>query len=165
MRRAGVRAAIAALAFVTLLPSGAQAASVWDPNEPTYPLDIRWIGAYRESDGQLRVTISFYHPVRFRWFDRLQDLQLTSMVVLFAGEAGGQPIWFAVFGKRDNRLRMQLCESGSGCHEEARVTRPNRFTIRARFGMVPDGAAFRGRSTRGGWKGEILDLTAWGTVT
>jgi hypothetical protein len=159
-----VQAAILALAFVILLPSGAQAASVWDSNEPTYPLDMRWIGAYVESDGQLRVTISFYHPVRFRWFDRLQELQLSSMVVLFADEAGGRPIWFAVLGRRDNRLRAQLCESGSVC-EEARVTRPDRFTIRVRFEIGLDGAAFRGRSTRGGWNGAILDRTAWGSVT
>lgn len=165
LRRAGVHAAIMALAFVTLLPTGAQAASVWDPNEPTRRLDMRWIGAYVESDGQLRVTISFYHPVRLRWFDRLRDLELSSMVVLFADEAGGQPIWFAVFGKRDSRLRAQLCESGSVCVEEARVTRPDRFTIRVRFGRGLDGSAFRGRSTRGGWNGEILDLTAWGIVT
>jgi hypothetical protein len=160
-----VHALIVALAFVALLPTGARAASDWDPNEPTRRLDMRWLGAYRETDGQLRVTISFYHPVRLRWFDRLEELELSSMVVLLAGEAGGQPTWFAVFGKRENRLWMQLCESGSGCIEEARVTRPDRFTIRARFGTVPDGVAFRGRSTRGGWDGEILDRTAWGIVT
>ena len=163
LRRAGVQVAIMALALVTLLPTGAQAASVWDPNEPIRRLDMRWIGAYVESDGQTRVTITFYHSVRLRWFDRLQELELSSMVMLFASEAGVEPTWYAVFGKRDNRLRAQLCESGSGCNE-TRVTRPDRFTIRARFGGL-DGMAFRGRSTRGGWSGEILDRTAWGIVT
>ena len=163
-RRVAVHTAIMTLAFAVLLPTGAQAASVWDRNEPIRRLDMRWIGAYVESDGQTRVTITFHHPVRLRWFDRLQLLELSSMVVLFAGEAGVEPTWYAVFGKRNNRLRAQLCESGSACNG-ARVTRPDRFTIRARFGIGLDGQAFRGRSTRGGWSGEILDRTAWVVVT
>jgi hypothetical protein len=167
MRRIGSRAIGVALALVAVLPSSARASGVWDPNEPIRRLDMRWVGVFDQADGRLRVTITFHERVRLRWFDVLRFAELTSMVVPFRPAAGQQADWFAVFGKRHGRVRAQMCAGGSGCGE-ARVKRPDPFTIRARFsalGRPPTGWVFRGRSTRGGWDGAILDRTPRGTIT
>ena len=59
-----------ALVLVLAAPTAASAGSVWDPDDPTYGLDIRWVGAYVQQKGTMRVTMAFHTPVRLTWFNR-----------------------------------------------------------------------------------------------
>jgi hypothetical protein len=167
MKRVGI--ALVTLLALTLFPaSPARAASVWDPNEPIHRLDMRWVGAYEQADGRLRVTITFYDRVRLRWFDRSRSGTLSTLVIEFTPERDHRPFMFGLFARRRDRLVAAMCESGSSCGG-ARVTRPNPFTIRAWFDpldVLPRaGWSFRGRSWRdpGGIDG--LDRTASGNLT
>jgi hypothetical protein len=159
---------IGLLVFAALAPTPVRAASVWDPNEPIHRLDIRWVGAYEQADGRLRVTVVFYDPVRLRWFERLRFGTLSTLVVAFTPNRSEPPFMFAVFGHSENGLVTAMCESGSNCGG-GHMTRPNRFTIRAwyePFDVLPRaGWSFRGRSWRHSGGVDPLDRTVWGRVT
>ena len=167
MKRVGSAIVIASLALVLLPGVPARAGSVWDPNDPIYRLDIRWVGAYTQADGRLRVTVSFYAPVRLRWFAPASIDSLHRMTVWFAKDRNALPgLVIAVFARRGNRLVAGMCVDGSGCGSGIlRWPKPN--TLRAwfdPFDLLPRaGFVFRGRSIRP--DGSVLDRTALGTVT
>jgi hypothetical protein len=168
MKRVGLALVTLSLAVTLLAVSPAHAGGAWDPNEPIHRLDIRWVGAYEQADGRLRVTITFYDPVRLRWFERLRFGSLSTLVVAFTPDRDQRPFMFGLFGRRGDRLIAAMCESGSNCGG-ARVRRPNRFTIRAwfdEFDALPGaGWSFRGFSWRGSGGRDLLDRTRWSTVT
>jgi hypothetical protein len=167
MKRAGVALVTMSLALALLPRSPAHAGGVWDPNEPIHRLDIRWIGAYEQADGRLRVTVTFYDPVRLRWFAPADISSLHRMTVWFAEDRHALPgIVIAVFARRGNRLVAGMCVDGSGCGSGI-LRRPDRYTLRAwfdPFDLLPHaGFVFRGRSIRP--RGSLLDRTELGTVT
>jgi hypothetical protein len=162
-----------ALALVIVAPTAAVAGSVWDPNEPRYGLDMRWVGVYVQADGRMRVTMSFHTPVRLRWFNPADDW--TRVYVGFTDRPIPPYYFLSFFRNRRGGLSAQLCESGSGCTAIVRVRRPDRFTIRARVGLFPSwgpnvGWRFRGITTEASAKPPrhrplVIDRTAWGKVT
>lgn len=168
MKRAGVALVTVSLALALLPMSPAHAGGVWDPNEPIHRLDIRWVGAYEQADGRLRVTITFYDRVRMRWFRPFDFGSLTTLVVAFTQDRDQRPFMFGLFFRHAGRLKAAMCESGSNCGR-ARITRPNPFTIRAwfePFDVLPRaGWSFVGRSWRGSHGVDPLDHTRWGMVT
>jgi hypothetical protein len=168
MKRIGLALASLSLALALLPSTPARAAGVWDPNEPIHRLDIRWVGAYEQADGRLRVTIAFYDPVRLRWFDPPNFYRLSTLVVAFTPDRDERPFMFGMFARRGDRLIAAMCESGSNC-SGAVVRRPNPFTIRAwfdAFDVSPRaGWSFRGMSWRESGGVDLLDRTRWGTVT
>jgi hypothetical protein len=140
MGRISVLAVVLALSSVVSLAVPARAGSVWDENDPGRRLDIRWVGAYQQIDGRMRVTVSFYAPVRKRWFNRgnVRDaISLNSnMFVRF-----GAYFFQFLRTRRSGRLVAWLCEAGSGCAGPARTHRVDRDTIRARILGPPYGPA------------------------
>lgn len=171
--RSRLRAVPLALALLMVTPSLASAGSVWDPDDPAYPLDIRWTGVYVQVDGKLRVTMSFHAPVRLRWFNRRNDW--TRVFVGFTDRPIPPYFRFAFFRNRAGKLRAQLCEGGSGCTAIVSVSRPNRFTIRAKVGPLPSyapGVGWRFRAITREAKPEppkrqplVIDGTTWAVVT
>jgi hypothetical protein len=168
MRRLGSAIVIASLALVLLPATPARAASVWDPDDPIYRLDIRWVGAYEQADGRIRLTISFHHRVRLRWFEPLQMGTFSTLVVSFSADRNQEAFTFALFGRENGRLVAAMCEDQEGCGRGL-LRRPNRRTIRAWFdpgALTPHaGWAFRARSWRHSGGVDPLDRTAWGMVT
>jgi hypothetical protein len=160
-------------AAVILAPTTAHAGGVWDPNEPGHRLDIRWVGVYRQADGLMRVTMTFYDPVRIRWFNpRTHPSRVT--VGFTDDPKKASSFWFVnFFRNRANRLSAQLCEGGSGCGNVAGVARPNAFTIRfwtPPFDCCAAGWSFQGitreaRAARPGHYPPIIDRTKWGIVS
>lgn len=160
------------LAFVVacgvILASPAQAASVWDANEPGHRLDIRWVGVYEQSDGRMRVTVTFYDRVRLSWFKEAGSWHALS--VGFTDDPQIRPYFFLDAFVRNHRLKARLCESGSACVVSG-VSRPNGATLRTRIGFDD------GRGPHSGWRfratsarttsepPRIIDKTAWGKVT
>jgi hypothetical protein len=171
--RSRLRAVPLALALLMVTPSLASAGSVWDPDDPPYALDIRWTGVYEQADGKMRVTMSFHAPVRLRWFNRGNDW--TRVFVGFTDRPIPPYYFVAFFRNRAGRLRAQLCEGGSGCTAIASVSRPNRFTIRARIDLFPSwgpdvGWRFRGITREAQPKPPkrrplVIDGTTWSVVT
>jgi hypothetical protein len=130
MRRAHRTALVLTLIGLALAPRPAFAGSVWDPNEEGHVLDIRWVGAYVQADGRLRVTISFFDPVRVRWFNRARDWPRATVFIDGA--------YYLVFSRTSTgHLSAKLCEGGSGCTARVGVTRPTAKTIRAVVGLFP----------------------------
>lgn len=168
--RSRLRAVPIALALLMVTPSLASAGSVWDPDDPSYPLDIRWTGVYMQADGKMRVTMSFHAPVRLRWFNRGNDW---SRVFVGFTNLPIPPYYFvAFFRNRAGKLRAQLCESGSICTAIVPVSRPDRFTIRARVESFGPGAGWRFRGITREADAEppkrrplVIDGTTWGVVT
>jgi hypothetical protein len=163
LRRLAILVLVALAVSIVKVPE-AVAGSVWDPNEPQSRLDIRWVGVVAQQDGRFRVTISFHHRVRFRWFGR--D---SGVVAAFTHDREIRPYWFFAFMRtRAGRLRAQLCEGGSGCGRSVRVSRPNAVTIRAwldpLYNQPQVGWWFRAWSFRGGPSGTILDRTSYSTI-
>jgi hypothetical protein len=169
MTRPLVKAAVALLSLIVLAPAPAQAGSVWDPNETGHQLDIRWVGAYQQLDGRMRVTVSFYDRTRIRWFSGGSPFNANLLVGFTHDRNVTPPYWFALFVRnRHNRLSAWLCESGSGCFGPARVQRVDRDTIRARISNPDYGPAsgwdFRGSSlTRD--THALIDRTRWARFT
>jgi hypothetical protein len=171
--RSRLRAISLALALVIVTPTVALAGSVWDPNDPGYGLDIRWVGVYVQADGRMRVTMSFHTPVRLRWFNLENDWK--RVYVGFTDRPIPPYYWVGFFRKRSGGLFAQLCEGGSGCTGIVRVRRPDRFTIRARVDLFPSwgpnvGWSFRGITTKARpepprHRPLVIDRTVWGTVT
>jgi hypothetical protein len=164
-------AVLISLACVLLVAAPATAGSAWDPNDAGYRLDIRWVGVYQESDGQLRITVVFYDPVRLKWFRTGSGSPFESRsAVAFTDDRDIPPYLFvAFFVNNRHRLRAALCEGGSGCNGVVKVHRPNRWTIRARVtpfgGFGPAvGWSFRGMSWLKGFA-HPTDRTRWGVVT
>jgi hypothetical protein len=161
------------LVLLIIAPTAALAGSVWDPNDPRYGLDIRWVGVYVQADGRMRVTMSFHTPVRLRWFN-LGD-EWRNVYVGFTDRPIPPYYFVGFFRNRVGGLSAQLCESGSGCTAIVPVRRPNRFTIRARVDLFPSwgpgiGWRFRGITTERKVKPPrhrplVIDRTVWGTVT
>lgn len=154
--RVGV-AAIAAL-LVVAIPTPSHADGVWDPDEPGHRLDIRWVGVYQEDDGRFRVTITFYDRVRPRWF---HQWRASATVGLTTDPEHEWWVYFAHFFRDSGRLKARLCESGSTCGSDVRVSRPNAQTIRVRFagGSDWDFSGWTGRDPP--W----IDRTRWQKVT
>jgi len=176
MSRIRVLAVVLALGSIILSPMPAHAGSVWDVNDPGHRPDIRWVGAYQQADGRLRVTVSFYGRVRNRWFNRPVGVLAglgpwsANLRVGFTDDRTIGEYWFALFQRTRHRgLIAWLCESGSGCSGPAHVGRPDRRTIRARiptftgFGPAP-GWFFRGVSRTHDLK-TVIDRTRWGILT
>ena len=161
MRRLVVTLVIAIMSFVSLT-GAARAGSVWDPDEPGRRLDLRWVGVYPLDDGRMRVTVTFHHAIKLRWFGS------SGVDVAFTHDDDVPPYWFFTFRRNGDRLRARLCEGGSGCAPGVAVLRPDRRMIRAWLeplyaGQPADGWRFRGRSFRDG-PGTLLDRTGRGTV-
>jgi hypothetical protein len=51
------------LAMSIVTPAWA-ASSAWDPNDTSNVLDLRWVGTYRQDPDTVRVSITFWNPVR-----------------------------------------------------------------------------------------------------
>ena len=168
MKRIAPAFVVATLVLVALLPNPAHAAGVWDPNDPIRRLDIRWVGAFEQADGQIRVTITFYHPLRLRWFEPIHMGTLSTLVVSFSQTAPQDGFIFAVYGRERDRLIAVMCEDQTGCGRGL-LRRPNPRTIRVWFdpgSLTPHaGWFFRARSWRHSGGVDPLDRTAWGTVT
>jgi hypothetical protein len=171
--RSLLRALALTLALLMSTPGVAYAGSVWDPDEPGYPLDIKWVGVYVQADGRMRVTMSFHAPVRLRWFNYGNSWH---RVKVGFTDRPFPPFFFVSFWRRWNGgLSAQFCEGGSGCTQIVSVTRPDRFTIRARVGMFdgygPDvGWRFRGITTEARPRPPrhlplVIDRTIWGHVS
>lgn len=169
--RLRLRAVPLALALLMVTPSLASAGSVWDPDDPAYALDIRWTGVYVQADGRLRVTMSFHAPVRLRWFNRGNDW--TRVFVGFTNLPIPPYYHFAFFRNRAGKLRAQLCESGSICTAIVPVSRPNRFTIRAKVkSSFGPGVGWRFRGITREAEAEppkrlplVIDGTTWSVVS
>jgi hypothetical protein len=170
-----VRAVLLVFAVVLATPTSALAGSVWDPDDPGYGLDIRWVGVYEQLDGRMRVTMSFHTPVRLRWFNT-GDLREWRRVVVGFTDRSIPPYYFVSFFRNwQGGLSAQLCEGGSGCTAVVRVRRPDPFTIRARVGLFPSwgpgiGWRFRGITTEAQAKPPrvrpiVIDRSRWGIVT
>jgi hypothetical protein len=178
MSRIRVLLVVLALGSIVLNPLPAQAGSVWDANDSGHRLDIRWVGAYQQADGRMRVTVSFYDRVRTRWFNRPGDPLVgipawtANLYVGFAEDRADGMSHFALFLRtRHDGLIAWLCEGGSGCTGRVHVGRPDRRTIRARFRAFPDGYGgpapgwfFRGFSRTHDLK-TAIDRTHWGVFT
>jgi hypothetical protein len=170
MGRIRVFAVVLALGSVILGPIPAHAGSVWDANDPGHRLDIRWVGAYQQADGRMRVTVAFYDRVRIRWFNGGRDPSKATLGVGFTDDYKRiGPYFFALFVRnRHGGLSVWLCESGSSCSGPARVGRPDGMTIRARiqnfdYGPAP-GWDFRGLSQTKDLK-RVIDRTHWAVFT
>jgi len=161
-------AVVVAVVSVAFLAVPARAGSVWDPNEPPRMLDIRWVGAYEQTDGRMRVTVSFYGRVHDRWFNSTTRGP-ANLVVRFTHDRAIAEYIFVLFMRTPRgHLVALLCESASGCGERTRVRRVDRDTIRTRvknldFGPAP-GWSFRARSLTHDLDTRI-DQTRWGVVT
>jgi hypothetical protein len=178
MSRIRVLLVVLALGSIILNPLPAQAGSVWDANDSGHRLDIRWVGAYQQADGRMRVTVSFYDRVRTRWFNRPSDPLVgipawtANLRVGFAEDRAGGMYWFALFLRtRHDGLIAWLCESGSGCSggTPSHVGRPDSRTIRARIPTFDRygptrGWFFRGFSRTHDLK-TAIDRTHWGVFT
>jgi hypothetical protein len=111
-------------------PTVAQAGGAWDPDDPAYHLDVRWVGVYVQADGRMRVTMSFYAPVRLRWFNYSRGWRRA--YVGFTDQPTVAPYYcVGFFRDRRGRLSAQFCEGGSICSPVVRATRPDRSIIRA----------------------------------
>jgi hypothetical protein len=177
---ARIRARHIALALVLVLiaPTAASAGSVWDPDDPPYGLDIRWVGAYVQRDGTMRVTMAFHTPVRLTWFNRGFFHEWRRVRVGFT-DRQFPPFFFVLFFRNSGGgLSAEFCESGSSCSGHVPVSRPNRFTIRTivplfdRYGPGADGGTWRFRGTTTQAKGKppsgrhpVIDQTGWGILT
>jgi hypothetical protein len=165
------KAAVALLSVIVLAPAPARAGSVWDPDEPGHRLDIRWVGAYQQLDGRMRVTMSFYDRTRIRWFDEGIPISHfdANVKVGFTDVRGSSPYWFVMFMRNQHDwLSAWLCESGSSCYGPFHVHRVDRDTIRARisspsFGPAP-GWYFRAFSFARDSLARI-DYTRWARLT
>jgi hypothetical protein len=168
MKRVGSAILIASLALMLLPATPARAAGVWDPDDPIYRLDIRWVGVYEQTDGRIRLTISFHHRVRLRWFERIQMGTFSTLAVSFSADRNQEAYTFALFGRENDRLVAVMCEDQTGCGRGL-VRRPDRRTIRVWFdpgALTPHSSwVFRARSWRHSGGVDPLDRTAWGTVT
>lgn len=157
-------AVIGAIVVIVGLSAPALAGRVSDANDPVRRLDLRAVAVVPLETGDFRVTITFHHRVRLRWFDDDAGAQ-----VRFTHDREVRPYWFFTFTKRfNNRLRAQLCEGGSGCGARIRVRRPNAYAIRARLeplhGAPQEDWPFRARSFRFGTGGAKIDGTSWGRI-
>ena len=162
MRRFGITSVVAITALAALIPA-ARAGSTWDANEPRRRLDLRWVGVVAQQDERFRVTVTFHHRVKLRWFD-----DHSGVVVEFTHDREIAPYWFFEFTKSPkNRLHARLCEGGSGCGPFVRVRRPDMSTIRAwlrpMFDQPQLGWRFRTRSFVNGLS-NTRDRTRWGTI-
>ena len=110
----------------------AQAASVWDPNEPGHRLDIRWVGVYEQTDGRIRMTATFYDRVRLKWFREAPSWHAFS--VAFTPDPQQSPYYFLHVLFKNRRLRAELCESGSSC-TAAKVVRLDGTALQTRIGF------------------------------
>jgi hypothetical protein len=141
-------------------------------------MDIRWVGAYQQADGRMRVTVSFYGRVRNRWFNRPSRVQgfvdpsAANLAVGFTKDRTLDEHWAALFLRtRHKGLIAWLCEYGSSCSGPVHVDRPDRRTIRARLVEPPPsipgpapGWYFRGISRTHDLK-TVIDRTHWGVFT
>jgi hypothetical protein len=169
MRRIAPAIVATSLMFVILTGVPVRGAGVWDPNEPITRLDIRWVGAYEQVDGRIRLTITFYHPLRLRWFDPIQMGTLSTLVVTFSQVRDERVAFtFAVFGRHRDRVIAVMCEDQTGCRRGS-LRRPNPRTLRVWFepgALTPHaGWFFRARSWRDSGGVDLLDRTAWRRVT
>lgn len=168
MGRIRVLAVVLALGSIILGPIHAQAGSVWDPNEPGHRMDIRWVGAYQQADGRMRVTVAFHDRVRMRWFNVRGPWNATVTVGFTHDRQIGAYFVVLFVRNRHGGLSAWLCESGSNCSGPVHVGRPDRKTIRARimnfdYGPAP-GWFFRGQTqTRD--LNKALDRTRWAIFT
>jgi hypothetical protein len=115
----------------------AQAANTgWDPDDMTGRFDLRWVGAYRQADGTVRLDISLWDPVR-RWMlhrhpatPRPRSLTVTSVGLSAARLYGAGHIFFSeelqrwVMEWADTRLEFR-----------AAVSHPNPFLFQV---WIPD---------------------------
>jgi hypothetical protein len=166
MRRLRTWAALVAIASLASFPGPARAGSVWDPNDPIRRLDLRRVGVVELEENRFRVTITFHHRVRLRWFESTGPALVD---VAFSTALGSAPsFFFSIWKSRSNRFRGQFCEGGSACDRVVPVRRPDASTMRARFtppyGGPDTGLPFRARTWRDQVLGTALDRTAWGTI-
>jgi hypothetical protein len=147
-----LRALPVALVLVVVPPPiVAHAGSAWDPDDPAHHLDVRWVGVYMQADGRMRVTMSFYAPVRLRWFN--DDRGWRRAYVGFSDRPAIPPFYFVGFFRdRGGGLSAQFCEGGSICSRVVRATRPDRSIIRATVDLFREygpgvGWRFRGITT------------------
>ena len=131
MNRFQVWTVAVTLAAIVLAPIPAHAASVWDPNERGHRQDIRWVGVYHQADGRLRVTMTFYDPVRIWWFGA-PDGRWHVVAAMTNNSKRHYAEWdVAFFRNPHNNLSAELCQFFNGCFVVASVARPNAFTIRS----------------------------------
>ena len=162
MSRSRACAALVIFAFIVATPWTARAGSVWDPDDLTQKLDIRWVGVATQTDGRVRVTLTFHDPVTI-W-----QLRSRLLSAQFGPERGSPYVEENFFLTRGHRLRARTCLGGSGCLGTTRVLRPSAIAIRTRFtfpgNVDPTDWVFRGLTVAQP-SGRILDRTRWSPVT
>jgi hypothetical protein len=128
---------------VVLLAAPASAEGVWDPNDATGPLDIRWLGAKFITAGDTsRLTITFYDGfrtsalptiVRQRYYPTFRGRGALSVILtdFFVG---------FVAHRHDGRLIFVYADWGSTCCGIAHVRTPSANMLRITFPTIRDPA-------------------------
>jgi hypothetical protein len=96
----------------------AHAIGVWDPDDVTGRLDLRWIGAAYTSTGEIHLSVSFHDEFKRRFLPREINSLYSHVSVGLSGALDG---WFL---RQHGRIVFIWGDFGSSCCERAWVRRP-----------------------------------------
>lgn len=115
--------------LILLFPTGAFAASDWDPDDVRGPFDLRWVGATYTASGDIRLTFSFYDPVPTWKFPRASNIGDHGVkVVRVHSEEYGR-----IYRTRDGWLHLIWDEISPTIPQHVPVARLSPTTFRTRF--------------------------------
>jgi len=129
----GLATLCAALAVVAVVVRAgpASAGSVWDTDDATGRLDIRWLGVTFQADATTRLAVSFYDDFRASALPTLRnsaDRDRGEIWVRLTEFESGRFVY-----RLDGRLMFQYGDFGSTCCETAPVRNPSPNVLRVIF--------------------------------
>ena len=127
-----------AVVAVVALAAPAHAGSVWDPEDVTGPLEIRWLGATFQADDTMRVTVSFYDDFQASALPTLRgngDRERGEIRVRLTEFLEG---YFA--HRQDGQLVFVWGDFGSSCCNVTRARSSSADVLRVTFATLHDDA-------------------------
>jgi len=118
---------VCALAVIAGLSLPANAEGVWDPNDTTGRLDIRWVGASYTASGELHVSVSFYGRFEPRLLPRRGREGRSHVGIRLSAALD------STFVRSHGRLVFIWGDFGSSCCAGAPVRRPSSNVLSVTF--------------------------------